>query len=163
MHYKSGAARNLREDRPATRRRACRGRKRAARWQSRACQRAIDRCPHRCAALGQTYDRDVADVFAIQSEIATSIAGQLQTRLSASERNAIEQAPTNDITAFQLYAQAKNVLAIRNARANLLEASDLLNRAIVHDPSFFKAYCRSLIPMTAFTSLVTTTPLRGWR
>ena len=90
----------------------------------------------------QTYDRDLADVFAIQSEIATSIAGQLQTRLSPSERNAIEQAPTNDITAFQLYAQAKNVLAIRNARANLLEASDLLKRAIVHDPSFFQAYCQ---------------------
>jgi serine/threonine protein kinase/Tfp pilus assembly protein PilF len=90
----------------------------------------------------QTYDRDLADVFAIQSEIATSIAGQLQTRLSPSERNAIEQAPTNDITAFQLCAQAKNVLAIRNARANLLEASDLLKRAIVRDPSFFQAYCQ---------------------
>src|SRR4029077_7182417 len=49
----------------------------------------------------QTYDRDLADVFAIQSEIATSIAGQLQTRLSPSEKNAIEQAPTNDITAFE--------------------------------------------------------------
>jgi TolB-like protein/class 3 adenylate cyclase/Tfp pilus assembly protein PilF len=90
----------------------------------------------------QTYDRDLADVFAIQSEIATSIAGQLQTRLSPSERNAIDQAPTNDINAFQLYAQAKNVLAIRNARANLLEAADLLNQAIAHDPSFFQAYCQ---------------------
>jgi TolB-like protein/class 3 adenylate cyclase/Tfp pilus assembly protein PilF len=90
----------------------------------------------------QTYDRDLADVFAIQSEIATSIAGQLQTRLSPSEKNAIEQAPTNDIAAFQLYAQAKNVLAIRNARANLLEAADLLNQAIARDPSFFQAYCQ---------------------
>jgi len=90
----------------------------------------------------QTYDRDLADVFAIQSEIATSIARQLQTRLSPSEKNAIEQAPTNDIIAFELYAQAKNVLAIRNARANLLEAADLLNRAIANDPSFFQAYCQ---------------------
>jgi TolB-like protein/class 3 adenylate cyclase/Tfp pilus assembly protein PilF len=90
----------------------------------------------------QTYDRDLADVFAIQSEIATSIAGQLQTRLSPSERDAIDQPPTNDITAFQLYAQAKNVLAIRNARANLLEADYLLNQAIAHDPSFFQAYCQ---------------------
>jgi TolB-like protein/class 3 adenylate cyclase/Tfp pilus assembly protein PilF len=90
----------------------------------------------------QTYDRDLADVFAIQSEIATSIAGQLQTRLSPSEKDAIDQPPTNDITAFQLYAQAKNVLAIRNARANLLEAADLLNQAIAHDPSFFQAYCQ---------------------
>jgi TolB-like protein/class 3 adenylate cyclase/Tfp pilus assembly protein PilF len=90
----------------------------------------------------QTYDRDLADVFAIQSEIATAIAGQLQARLSPTEKNAIEQAPTSDITAFELYAQAKNVLAIRNARANLLEAADLLNRAVTRDPSFFKAYCQ---------------------
>src|SRR5213079_3747487 len=68
----------------------------------------------------QTYDRDLADVFAIQSEIAKSIADQLQARLSPSEMSAIERPPTSDITAFELYAQAKNVLAIRNARANLL-------------------------------------------
>jgi len=90
----------------------------------------------------QTYDRDLADVFAIQSEIAMAIARQLQATLSPREKNAIEQAPTSDITAFELYAQAKNVLAIRNARANLLEAADLLNQAVARDPSFFKAYCQ---------------------
>ena len=90
----------------------------------------------------QTYDRDLADVFAIQSEIAKSIADQLQARLSPSEMSAIERPPTSDITAFELYAQAKNVLAIRNARANLLEAADLLNQAVTRDPAFFKAYCQ---------------------
>ena len=90
----------------------------------------------------QTYDRDLADVFAIQSEIAKSIADQLQARLSPSEMSAIERPPTSDITAFELYAQAKNVLAIRNARANLLEAADLLNEAVTRDPAFFKAYCQ---------------------
>jgi len=91
---------------------------------------------------GQTYDRDLADVFAIQSEIAKAIAGQLQAKLSPREENAIERPPTSDIAAFELYAQAKNVLAIRNARENLLEAADLLNRAVARDPSFFKAYCQ---------------------
>jgi TolB-like protein/class 3 adenylate cyclase/Tfp pilus assembly protein PilF len=90
----------------------------------------------------QTYDRDLADVFAIQSEIAKSIADQLQAKLSPSEKSAIERPPTSDITAFELYAQAKNVLAIRNARANLLEAADLLNQAVTRDPAFFKAYCQ---------------------
>jgi serine/threonine protein kinase/Tfp pilus assembly protein PilF len=93
----------------------------------------------------QTYDRDLADVFAIQSEIATSIAGQLQTRLSPSEKNAIEQAPTNDITAFDLYTHAKNLLLTSfssAARAKLLAAADLLNEAIGRDPSFFQAYCQ---------------------
>ena len=90
----------------------------------------------------QTYDRDLADVFAIQSEIAKSIADQLQAKLSPSEKSAIDRPPTSDITAFELYAQAKNVLAIRNARANLLEAVDLLNQAVTRDPAFFKAYCQ---------------------
>jgi TolB-like protein/class 3 adenylate cyclase/Flp pilus assembly protein TadD len=91
---------------------------------------------------GQTYDRDLADVFAIQSEIAKTIADQLQAKLSPSEKAAIERPPTDDITAFDLYTHAKNVLAIRNARANLLEAADLLNQAVARDPSFFKAYCQ---------------------
>src|SRR5882762_3073320 len=90
---------------------------------------------------GQTYDRDLADVFAIQSEIATSIARQLQASLSPREKTAIEQAPTNDITAFELYARAKDLLASRNAKANLFEAADVLNQAVARDPSFFKAYC----------------------
>jgi tetratricopeptide (TPR) repeat protein len=90
---------------------------------------------------GQTYDRELADVFAIQSEIATSIARQLQASLSSREKTAIEQAPTNDITAFDLYARAKVLLAGSNAKASLLEAADLLNQAVARDPSFFKAYC----------------------
>jgi tetratricopeptide (TPR) repeat protein len=90
---------------------------------------------------GQTYDRDLADVFAIQSEIATSIARQLQATLSARERTAIEQAPTNNITAFELYARAEDLIAVNDTKANLLEAADLLNQAVARDPSFFKAYC----------------------
>src|SRR6476660_7583455 len=55
----------------------------------------------------QTYDRDLADVFAIQSEIAKTIADQLQAKLSLSEKNAIERPPTTDISAFDLYTRAK--------------------------------------------------------
>jgi serine/threonine-protein kinase len=90
---------------------------------------------------GQIYDRDLADVFAIQSEIATSIARELQASLSAREKTEIEQAPTNDITAFELSVRAKDLLASRNAKANLFEAADLLNQAVTRDPSFFNAYC----------------------
>jgi TolB-like protein/class 3 adenylate cyclase/Tfp pilus assembly protein PilF len=142
IQYKTGAPRNLREIGAALG---------VAHVVEGSVQRAANRVRVNAQLIdartdrqlwAQTYDRDLADVFAIQSEIATSIAGQLQTRLSPSERDAIDQPPTNDITAFQLYAQAKNVLAIRNARANLLEAADLLNQAIAHDPSFFQAYCQ---------------------
>ena len=90
----------------------------------------------------QTYDRDLADVFAIQSEIAKTIAEQLQAKLSPSEKNAIERPPTSDISAFDLYARAKVLLyAQSSGTAEELQAVDLLNRAVAHDPSFFDAYC----------------------
>ena len=94
----------------------------------------------------QTYDRDLADVFAIQSEIAKAIADQLQAKLSPSEKSAIEQAPTTDITAFNLYSHAKNLFltafAGTNGRADLLQAADLLKQAVARDPLFFQAYCQ---------------------
>jgi TolB-like protein/class 3 adenylate cyclase/Tfp pilus assembly protein PilF len=93
----------------------------------------------------QTYDRDLADVFAIQSEIAKAIADQLQAKLSPSEINAIERAPTADVTAFDLYTQAKSLLLNTSFSAknlsNMLQAVDLLEKAVARDPSFFQAYC----------------------
>src|SRR5437868_9647735 len=58
----------------------------------------------------QTYDRDLADIFAIQSEIAKTIAEQLQAKLSPNEKKAIEQPPTTDRAAFDLYSRAKSLL-----------------------------------------------------
>jgi TolB-like protein/class 3 adenylate cyclase/Tfp pilus assembly protein PilF len=94
----------------------------------------------------QTYDRDLADVFAIQSEIAKAIADQLQAKLSPNEKTAIEQQPTTDLVAFDLYTRAKalrlstvtfNVLA----KENLLQAIELLNQAVARDPAFLLAWC----------------------
>ena len=93
----------------------------------------------------QTYDRDLADVFAIQSEIASAIANELQANLSPNEVSAIKRPPTADVAAFDLYAHAKNLSLARlnNAlKANLLEAVDLLNQAVARDPSFYQAYCQ---------------------
>jgi TolB-like protein/class 3 adenylate cyclase len=92
----------------------------------------------------QTYDRDLADVFAIQSEIAIAIAHQLQARLSPGEKNAIEQAPTTDLVAYDFYMRAKDLLLTTfssAAKARLLGAADLLNQAVARDPSFSQAYC----------------------
>jgi TolB-like protein/class 3 adenylate cyclase/Tfp pilus assembly protein PilF len=96
---------------------------------------------------GQTYDRDLADVFAIQSEIAKTIADQLQAKLSPAEKNAIERPPTSDITAFDLYTRAKNLISrfgrsASDERAMHVQAVDLLNQAVARDPSFFDAYCQ---------------------
>jgi serine/threonine-protein kinase len=94
----------------------------------------------------QTYDRDVADLFAVQSDIAQAIVGQLRAKISPAEKRAIEQRPTADLTAFDLYTRANNLLLTvsfgANTKENLLQAVDLLNEAVVHDPSFFHAYCQ---------------------
>src|SRR5262249_23138068 len=91
----------------------------------------------------QTYDRDLADVFAIQSEIAKTIADELQAKLSPSEKNAIERPPTSDISSFDLSDHSKVLLhAPSSAEAEDLQAVDLLNRAVALDPSFFDAYCQ---------------------
>src|SRR5437764_3959034 len=93
---------------------------------------------------GQTYERDLADVFTIQSEIAKTIADQLQAKLSPREENAIQRSSTSDISAFDLYARAKNILLTEGliGKAEKLQAVDLLNRAVARDPSFFDAYCQ---------------------
>ena len=57
----------------------------------------------------QTYDRDVADLFAIQSEIARAIAEQLHAKISQAEKRAIQRPPTTDLNAFDLYSRAKNL------------------------------------------------------
>jgi serine/threonine-protein kinase len=92
----------------------------------------------------QTYDRDLADVFAIQSEIAKAIADQLQAKLSPNEKKAIEQPPTTDLAAFDLYSRAKSLLLTRNfsitGEPDVLKAIELLDEAVKHDPSFFDAY-----------------------
>ncbi len=94
----------------------------------------------------QTYDRDLADVFAIQSEIAKAIAAQLQAKLSPTEKNAIEQPPTADLIAFDQYSRAKTLLLTTGASAfqnkNFLEAIQLLESATARDPAFHAAYCQ---------------------
>jgi serine/threonine-protein kinase len=87
----------------------------------------------------------VADLFAIQSEIAQTIAAQLYAKISPTEKLAIEQPPTSDLTAFDLYTRAKD-LSLRSPFTNtgkkdLLEAVDLLNQAVSRDPAFFVAFC----------------------
>src|SRR5438132_1093187 len=94
----------------------------------------------------QTYDRDLSDVFEIQSEIAKAIADQLQAKLSPNEKRAIEQPPTTDLAAFDLYTRAKSLLLTANFSVtgppDTQKAIELLDEAVKRDPSFFDAYCQ---------------------
>src|SRR5213079_149786 len=92
----------------------------------------------------ERYDRDVADVFAIESELAGKIVAQLKAKISPSEKEAIEQKPTADLTAHDLYIRAKTLITTAvfstPQAESLSEAVRLLNEAIEHDPAFALAY-----------------------
>ena len=94
----------------------------------------------------EQYNLDLNHQFTIQSEIAKKIAQQLHAKISAAEALAIAQPITTDLTAFDLYTRARNLLLMKSlsasARANFLQAVDLLNEAVARDPAFFQAYCQ---------------------
>ncbi|MFL6584883.1 MAG: hypothetical protein ACJ8KU_10245 [Chthoniobacterales bacterium] len=97
----------------------------------------------------QTYDRDLSDVFAIQSEVAQTVATQLSAKLSPDEKAAIQQPPTGDIVAFDEYSRAKTLVLISGFSASLeknyREAIALLDQAVTRDPSFHAAYCQLVL------------------
>ncbi|MEO7724086.1 MAG: hypothetical protein ABIU29_05270, partial [Chthoniobacterales bacterium] len=94
----------------------------------------------------EQYDRDLNDVFAIQSEIAQKIAEELHAKITPAEKAAIERKPTGDLVAFALYSRANDVLFPRNGWGqDFVQAIDLLNRAVARDPSFLDAYCQLAI------------------
>ncbi|MGZ5565308.1 MAG: protein kinase domain-containing protein, partial [Chthoniobacterales bacterium] len=146
LHYKSGVARNLREIAQQLG---------VANVVEGSVQRSGNRVRVNAQLVdartdehlwAQTYDRDLADVFAIQSEIAKAIADQLQAKLSPNEKKAIERPPTTDLAAFDLYSRAKSLLLTAAFRAtsdpDRRKAIELLDEAVKRDPSFFDAYCQ---------------------
>jgi serine/threonine protein kinase/tetratricopeptide (TPR) repeat protein len=95
---------------------------------------------------GDHFDRDLADVFAIESEIAEKIVAELKSKLSPQEKSAIEERPTADLTAYDFYLRATTIIgtAALNVREKekFLEAERLLKQAVERDPGFFLAYYR---------------------
>jgi len=93
---------------------------------------------------GESYDRDLADVFAIENELAEKIVSQLKSKLSPEEKAAIEQKPTADLVAHDLYIRAKTLIATAvfstPEHESLSEAVRLLNQAIERDHAFALAY-----------------------
>jgi TolB-like protein/class 3 adenylate cyclase/Tfp pilus assembly protein PilF len=146
MQYKSGVARNLRkigEELGVAH--VVEGSVQRAANKIRVNAQLID-ARNDAHLWAQTYDRDLADVFAIQSEIAKAIADQLQAKLSPNEKKAIEQPPTTDLAAFDLYSRAKSLLLTAGFSAtngpDVRKAIELMDEAVKRDPSFFDAYCQ---------------------
>ncbi len=92
----------------------------------------------------ETYDRDLADVFVLESELAEKIVAQLKTKLSPEEKAAIAERPTKDLAAYDLYARAKTLIETSlfstPQNESLFEAVRLLNQALQLDPAFALAH-----------------------
>ena len=97
-----------------------------------------------------SYDRDLNDIFAIQSEVAQTIANKLTATISPEEKKRIEEKPTENLEAYDLYLQAKLLVGdvklnyiFGNFEQKLRSSVDLLQRAVQLDPKFTLAYCAS--------------------
>jgi len=92
----------------------------------------------------QEYDRDLNDVFTLQSEIAQKITDQLGAEVSSTEKAAIQEPPTTDLVAYDSYLRAKDLINgiafSTRAKEDLMQAVQLLDLAIARDPLFFLAY-----------------------
>ncbi len=89
----------------------------------------------------ETYDRQLsaANIFAIQTEVATAIAGALQATLSPKEQDSLKAVPTENLAALEAYFLGKQRMAKRNSVA-LAESADYFQHAIELDPDFALAY-----------------------
>jgi serine/threonine protein kinase/Tfp pilus assembly protein PilF len=96
----------------------------------------------------EEYDRDLNDVFAIETQVAQSIANRLRAKVSARELAAIQERPTKDLAAYDFYVQATSLIdkAVYEERKeqgkDYFQAIELLNQAIARDSAFLLAYCR---------------------
>jgi serine/threonine protein kinase/tetratricopeptide (TPR) repeat protein len=96
----------------------------------------------------EEYDRDLNDVFAIETEVAQSIVNRLRAKVSAREKAAMQEWPTRDLAAYDFYVQATSLIdkaPLREGKEqgqDYSQAIELLNQAIARDPAFLLAYCR---------------------
>jgi serine/threonine protein kinase len=102
------------------------------------------------ALWSERYDRDLTDIFAIQSEIAQAVASKLSARLSPEEKKRIEAKPTENLEAYDLYLRAKELLVrigvsslIGSVEKALGDVIGFLEQAVQLDPKFTLAYCAS--------------------
>jgi serine/threonine-protein kinase len=93
----------------------------------------------------ETYERPMKDVFALQSEITQAVAARLKARLSPNETVALNEPPTADLRAYELYLRAQAIDILVKDTAELAsvaqERISLLDQAVERDPKFVLAYC----------------------
>jgi TolB-like protein len=94
----------------------------------------------RTTLLPLEYERDFADIFAVQSDIAMSVANALNTEFSAAESQLLETAPTRSPEAYGHFVRARGHAVNTSSEPELRAAIDAFEAAIELDPSFGEAY-----------------------
>jgi tetratricopeptide (TPR) repeat protein len=106
------------------------------------------------------YDRDVTDVFAIQSDLAQKIAEALQAKLSPGEKSQMTQKPTENGEAYLAFVQAQNLGCAVEDFDKLKQSEQLFERAIQLDPNFALALARSSLLQSWIVHTFDRTPER---
>jgi TolB-like protein len=88
---------------------------------------------------GAAYNREMRDLFAIQTDVAENLASALQVRLSPNERDEIQQKPTDNVTAYDLFLQGRAYYLLRHKDDNE-KAIELFRQALELDPKFSLGY-----------------------
>src|SRR5881275_837169 len=91
----------------------------------------------------EDYDRDLTDVFAIQTDLAKKISGELQAKLSPAEKAQMERKPTENGEAYLAFVQAQNLGCALDDFDKLKQSEQLYARAVQLDPNFALALARS--------------------
>ena len=87
----------------------------------------------------ETYDRQLTDIFVIQTDVALRIAAALETELSPDERTRLRREPTRDLQAYKLYLQGRNC-SFRYTQEGIRKGIEYFQHAIVKDPGYSLAY-----------------------
>ena len=88
----------------------------------------------------ETYDRDLSDIFAIQSDVAFQIARALKATLSPEEKERIEQTPTDNLEAYDYFLQGREYAFRSSEKSDQEIAIELYEKAVSADPNFAEAY-----------------------
>jgi serine/threonine protein kinase/Tfp pilus assembly protein PilF len=88
---------------------------------------------------GDVYERKLTDIFAVESDIAETIADTLQAELTGAEKQLIAAQPTTDLTAYELYLKGRSLWSKRGGE-NLRQAIGFYEQAIARDPKYALAY-----------------------
>jgi serine/threonine protein kinase/Flp pilus assembly protein TadD len=95
----------------------------------------------------ETYDRELHDIFAIQTDVALQIASALKAELSGDEQARVSREPTHDLQAYQVFLQGKQWF-IKYTPSSLLQAIEYFQRATTLDPTFALAYANIALAYT---------------